>query len=480
MNSELTKRKGGEDAANAPKDIMDVHMKMASDIQAQYMSSENKKPVDALFEDFKLSEILEDLYDDLFPKELQDAGADLDKRLAKLHDDQNAFNKISSSAFLMGARPEVVKTHFDFDEWRTLSTQKIIKGKPTQWSFDQRLMWFKVLCTLLEDTGNHAKRVLNGRPRLVNVTMDLAFILMREYGAGSALVTMANECLANVLPSLANLFDAKVFAPMRSKYISLLIAFICHAINLPLRVQATQCLEKVLLMDHYTENITQRTLMTCEICKIWKLILRGTKEDLTIATLKVMKAFIEKADHVGRMYLLDTVMLPEIVSSMLAPIASHTRVLALGRLFAQITAELNFDLLWKLIDTTPDLKPFLGLARSSHANRRDLVQEWLEFYGNTVVNFQDIFDAFTIHGTLAGFLYMATMCTDAEKAPIFRRIIFHIIVVKYQAIRDEMGSFGLSDFLHPFVIEHLVDLADKDISLIVPLVRFFHDFLIPG
>ena len=58
---------------------------------------------------------------------------------------------------------------------------------------------------------------------------------------------------------------------------------------------------------------------------------------------------------------MDTHMLPEVVSSMLAPIASSERVLKLGRLFAQVTSELNFDLLWKLIDTTPDLKPFLGL-----------------------------------------------------------------------------------------------------------------------
>lgn len=55
----------------------------------------------------------------------------------------------------------------------------------------------------------------------------------------------------------------------------------------------------------------------CEIYKTWKQILRGTKEELTVATLNVIKAYVEKAGHTGRMYLLDHVMLPEVVSAML-------------------------------------------------------------------------------------------------------------------------------------------------------------------
>ncbi len=206
-------------------------------------------------------------------------------------------------------------------------------------------------------------------------------------------------------------------------------------------------------------------------------ILRGNKEDLILSTIKVMTAFVLKGEHRGRMYLLEGAMLPEIISAMMHPIGTQARVLALARLFSIVTAEMDFDLLDKLIRTTPDIMPFLGLAKSVHENRRDLVQKWIEFYGNSIINFHDIYEAFATYGTLNGFAYLALNCTTPD-APHFRRMILHIIVEYYKNIR-KLGSYGLIDYAHEFLVQTVLEMCDRDgREMIEAGVRFMHDFLV--
>ena len=280
------------------------------------------------------------------------------------------------------------------------STQKPAKDSPTQYNFDQRLIWIRTVCNLLQ---HNAKKLLDDAPKVLEYAMMSGFALLDEYNFSKPALVMAIECLNIILPTIKNVFEYTKFRQQRKMYVHLAMSYICSAINLPLRVKACTCLEQILEGKVKSYDEVCQLLMINDMNVIcWRSILRGTKEELTIATVKVMINFVTKGGHRARMYLLEGAMLPEVVSGMMAPLATQQRVFLLAKLFCLITTELDFDMLSMLIATTPDIKPFLGLARSSHENRRELVQKWIEFYGNSMVNFQDIYDAFANYGTLNG------------------------------------------------------------------------------
>ncbi|CAD7957194.1 unnamed protein product [Amoebophrya sp. A120] len=354
-------------------------------------------------------------------------------------------------------------------------TQEPAKEKPTQFNFDQRLLWVRIVCFLLE---HQAKKMLDEAPKLLDYTLDMAYKLIEEYRYSAPALVVATECLNQILPTMAELYEYKAFATMRKKFVNLCVYYICEAISLPLRIKACRALESLLEgrgIKSYDE--TCQILMQIDMNKIWKQILRGTKEELCIASIKIILEFVEKGQYRSRMYLLKGAMLPEIVDSMMSPMATHARVLLLAKLFSALTTDLNFDLLQMLIRTTPDIRPFLGLARSSHENRREVVQKWIEFYGNSIINFQDIYDAFAQYGTLNGYVYLAVQCTTPD-APVLRRMMLHIVIATYKNIRV-LGSLGLKDYAHEFLIDNVLEMCHRGgRELIEAGVRFMHDFLL--
>eukprot|EP00392_Amoebophrya_sp_AT5.2_P006240 g6250.t1 len=356
-----------------------------------------------------------------------------------------------------------------------VSTQAPAKVAPTQFNFDQRLLWIRLVCFILE---HEPKKLLEDAPRLLDYTLDMAYALIDEYRWSAPALVIACECLNVIIPEMSKLYEYKAFAKLRKKFANLCVFYICEAISLPLRVKACRALEFILEgrgIKSYDE--TCQVLMQIDMNRVWKQILRGTKEELCIASLRVILEFVDKGQYRSRMYLLKGAMLPEIVDSMMSPLATHARVLLLSKLFSALTTDLNFDLLQMLIRTTPDIRPFLGLARSSHENRREVVQKWIEFYGNSIINFQDIYDAFATYGTLNGYVYLAVQCTTKD-APVLRRMMLHIVIATYKNIR-QLGSLGLCDYAHEFLIDNVLEMCHRGgRELIEAGVRFMHDFLL--
>jgi hypothetical protein len=76
----------------------------------------------------------------------------------------------------------------------------------TQWSFDQRLLWFRVLAYLLKYS---ASTLLKLSPKVIGYALHFGYLFLEEYTLGKSCGTMAAECLDVLIESLAELHEHK-------------------------------------------------------------------------------------------------------------------------------------------------------------------------------------------------------------------------------------------------------------------------------
>eukprot|EP00397_Hematodinium_sp_SG-2012_P000244 GEMP01000244.1.p1 GENE.GEMP01000244.1~~GEMP01000244.1.p1 ORF type:complete len:1089 (+),score=233.94 GEMP01000244.1:4462-7728(+) len=131
------------------------------------------------------------------------------------------------------------------------------------------------------------------------------------------------------------------------------------------------------------------------------------------------------------------------------------------------------DVLRKVI-ALPTIVPFFGLARSEYESRRDLVDQWLVFFGVPMMALEELVVSFGV-STITGFLDLAARSQSPHKVN-FRRLTFEIMQSTFIAMRAP--RYGGEDYLEEPTIDTLMHMCLIDTpALQLSVVKLVHSFI---
>eukprot|EP00913_Durusdinium_trenchii_P009274 g8713.t1 len=239
----------------------------------------------------------------------------------------------------------------------------------------------------------------------------------------------------------------------------------------------------------------------------FRRILTGPLDDLAASTSRMMIA-LSKSCYGVHVHMLD--ILETVLAAIGNPASGSLRVISLSELFVALSdqrtveatdtaaarfLDLKLGLIvgftmgsWLLslmtsaraegIIELPNIMAFLGLARSSVAARRELVQKWLENFGSSLYELDEVSESFA-KSTLEGLLYVSSRSTlDPDEATDFRKALFSLILKRVETWRN--SYFGPYEFLSETVMSSLVPMCEMQPDLCGALVALFHSFITHG
>jgi len=123
----------------------------------------------------------------------------------------------------------------------------------------------------------------------------------------------------------------------------------------------------------------------------------------------------------------------------------------------------------------PDMTPFLGLARATQPRRQEIVTQWLESFGSSLYDVDDVMQSFQV-STTCGFFHMGTRCKlEKRLAEEYRRVLFGAV---HKRVAVWQGSvFGVAAYMKETLILEMVPMCELQPDLIASVVAMFHSFL---
>lgn len=279
---------------------------------------------------------------------------------------------------------------------------------------------------------------------------------------------LALECQQALAAAIGRLSLRLDFMPLRAEYSIFLLALACSAPLLSLRTAACEHLINVLTQG-YEPQTTGAIFLKTPCLLSFRLMVRGPLDELAVSCTKVMQALAQHGGYDCHVHMLPN--LEGIMDALGNPTSSATRCLQLAELFVALTKERTFEVLDAIIEL-PNITAFLGLARSSQASRRELVLKWLEAFGSSLYEIDEVNEVFGA-STLRGLLHLAARSAlNPQDAQNFRRVMFSLVKKRIDSWRASL--FGVKDFLSEVLITALLPMCEKQPDLVASTAALFH------
>eukprot|EP00930_Biecheleria_cincta_P042926 TRINITY_DN29538_c0_g1_i1.p1 TRINITY_DN29538_c0_g1~~TRINITY_DN29538_c0_g1_i1.p1 ORF type:complete len:5332 (-),score=1004.55 TRINITY_DN29538_c0_g1_i1:66-16061(-) len=345
---------------------------------------------------------------------------------------------------------------------------------------DLRLPWVHCVISLVRFSGS---KLIVGRrgeefEKLISFALDfvtdLQYDLPEKIQHGTRGLAMDLESLQAVGAALAPLSAKQPqFGMLRPKYTLYLLSLICSAPLLSLRTAASDYLLEMLDNGHEPEYAGAAFLKTSCI-EAFRRIITGPLDEMATSIGKMMIALAGSCYDV-HVHLLD--IMGTLIEQVGNPASGPSRVIALSELFVALSTPRTAEVLNGLMELET-VTPFLGLARSNVAQRRALVQKWLENFGSSLYELDEISEVFQV-STLQGILHVCARSTlDPDPADELRRVVFGLV---YRRVETWRGSyFGPYEFLSEKIISALIPMCELQADLVAALCALFHSFITKG
>lgn len=361
-----------------------------------------------------------------------------------------------------------------FDILRKAEAQ-LIKETTTQ-PRDLRIVWIHAIVSfvklqgltflkvpkcvqLWEDAFDMAEEIMHDSLEL-KVAQGLSLTIQCEQALGAAMVPLVRQKAFNIT--------------LRAKYTSYLLSIISSGPLESLRVSACDQLAEMVSKGH-DADVCGAILIGSPCDDAFKHMIRGSSEPLAKACTKLLMEFVTCAGFRVHLHLLGCL---EAVVDMMGNISSsQARIVALADLFVAMTTTHVPEIIEGVIEQKA-MPAFLSLGRSNQASRREIVGKWLEAYGASLSDIDDIIEAFSI-SSLRGLLYIAARCTlERDAAQELRRIIFGLIKRRVDTCRKSVA--GVAEFLTEPLINALVPVCELQPDLVAAIVALFHELQTQG
>jgi len=342
---------------------------------------------------------------------------------------------------------------------------------------DLRLPWVHCIISLIRFSGAKLITSVKGQVFEDLITMALDFCNDLQYDgrlkikAGARGLALDFECQQALGAVLAPLSAKQPqFGMLRPKYTLYLLSLICSAPLLSLRMSASEFLLEMLQKGHEPEYAGAAFLRT-SCLEAFRRILTGPLDDLAASIAKMMIALADSCYDV-HVHLLD--IMGAVVQQVGNPSSNPSRVIALSELFVALTKPRTAEVLESLMELE-SVAPFLGLARSNNAQRRELAQKWLENYGSSLYELDEVAEVFS-QSTLQGILHVCARSTlDPDPAQELRRVTFGLVYKRVETWRK--SYFGPYEFLSEKIMSALIPMCELQPDLVAALVALFHSFI---
>eukprot|EP00927_Polykrikos_kofoidii_P072534 TRINITY_DN68639_c0_g1_i1.p1 TRINITY_DN68639_c0_g1~~TRINITY_DN68639_c0_g1_i1.p1 ORF type:complete len:1218 (-),score=141.06 TRINITY_DN68639_c0_g1_i1:58-3609(-) len=235
--------------------------------------------------------------------------------------------------------------------------------------------------------------------------------------------------------------------------------------------------------EHLVEVVSKGTdpevcgavLLATGAVESFKQLIGGPMDTLAANVAKVMIALVQFGGYPTHMHLLQN--LGAVIGMLGDTSASTLRILWLSELFVAMTQQRTPEVIDALIEQK-GIEAFLSLGKSNLASRRDLVQKWLEAYGSSVYEIDEVSEAFRI-STTRGLLFISSRCAlPSEDAQNLRRIIFSLVYRRVVMWRKSV--FGVGDYLTEDLMSSLVPMCELQPDLVAALLSLWHELLMVG
>jgi len=335
---------------------------------------------------------------------------------------------------------QIFKWHFEEDAGGAISLRAKEEdpparpgdGAPNPFGFehiDLRLFWIRCVVACLDGTP---LRFVSDQPVLLSYTLDVLVALIMEYRMETKNLAVVLELYPRFMKAVMQVFEYPGFMVLRERFTLMLILIFCRAISPTHREIACDSLTSI-CADEFMCQEACGLLMQSTFSYVASQVLLAPNVELSIAVAKLLANCAKNGGHAVRLYF-QAEILRHIMPLMMDAKSPAALVHQLGRVFYYLTTDCSKGTLSPVLDL-PNLAPFLGLAKSSHASRRDVVKDWLEFYGLPFAEANEVLVRFQ-ESTDLGFLYMATKCSlERPRAALFRSIVFDILQERFNDSR---------------------------------------------
>ena len=341
---------------------------------------------------------------------------------------------------------------------------------------DMRIPWIHCMVSLAKHSGLNllqdpkACELFNLAVRFAE---DIASenLQVKRPGKGISLVFEAQQALAAAIGPLSARTE---FGPMRQTYTMFLLGMACSAPLLSLRLVACDFLCELFKKGHEPEVCGAVFLKTPCLDSFVRMI-TGPLDDVATSIGRVLVAMASNCGYKAFVHQLS--ILDHLVQGMGSPTSSSERILQLAELFMTLTKERTIEVIDALVDLG-DISKFMGLARSGQSSRRELVQRWLEAFGSSFYEVDEVSEVFQT-STLQGLLYLAARSQlEPGAAQDLRRLIFGSVYKRIESWRSSM--WGANEFCTEALLASLVPVCELQPDLVAAVVALFHSFITKG
>jgi len=331
-------------------------------------------------------------------------------------------------------------------------------GIPVPFQFerlDLRLLWARAAAALVcEDP----MKVLLTCREVLDQLVDAMCVFALEYRFQSEHLSVVLEVFPRVIKALMTLYTFPTFEPVRQPFIFMLVTVLCRAISPNHREQACNALTEMCEGDAYMCQEVCAILLQSSFNYVCAQIICGPSQLLSVAVAKLLAQMGKLGGHGVRLYLNEEVLV-HMLPVMMDPQTTAVLVLQLARAFYALTTDLSIGILGPLLDLS-NLTPFIGLCNSTHENRRDLIKDWLEFFGMPFSEAGEILSMCHISTELA-ITYIATKTSlPKERAEQFRHIVFDVIQDRFHQSRTSADPTRAERIMNEQHLCQLVEMCD--------------------
>ncbi|CAK0844601.1 unnamed protein product [Prorocentrum cordatum] len=356
------------------------------------------------------------------------------------------------------------------------SASKQVLEEDADETCDLRVIWANSVVTIASSAGTTLLTKPEFRALLLTAIGFAETILHETCGpqgleGGSKGLGLGFEFSRSLLAALRPLAQKVEFKELRQPYILYLLSMASSALLPSLRNQALDNLHNMITKSTAQDLIGALVMVTSSV-ETFKRIMCGGNEEMASSCIRCVCSLGELAGYEVNTHLLSV--LETVIDVIGNPSMSATRILGLGEAFVSLTKVRAFEVIDAMLDVK-DLTAFLGLARSSQAVRRELVGRWLETYGSSLYEVDEVLEVFR-SSTARGFLHIAARCTlKPEEAQDFRRLVFAAIEKR---VREWRGSIsGLRDFLSEPLLSSMLPMCELQPDLTAAMAALMHSFI---
>jgi hypothetical protein len=349
-------------------------------------------------------------------------------------------------------------------------------GEPKAFTFEEldlRLFWIRSVTAIL---ASDPLKVTSNQKKLLGYALDVLITLIVEYRLSTQYLAVVLEVYPRFMKAMMSVYEYPAFAALRERFTLMLMLILCRAISPRHREVACAGLTTI-CADPMTCQQANGLMMQSTFNYVCAQIIVAPATDLSIEVCKLIANCCKNGGHSVREYFRDECLV-HLIPVMMDPKCPAGMVYELARIFYFISTDLSLSIISPVMDL-PNLAPFIALAKSSYASRRDLVKDWLEFFGLSFAEAPEVLVRFQ-ESTDLGFIYMATQSSlERVRSTRFRSIIFHIAQDRFNSSRMSADPIRAERMLSESHCCQLVEMCASEDFLVEAFCKMAYSLVEP-